>query len=139
LTRTSSLAPRSEVLLIVGFFGVVVLYGVPVIGGLYTEWAGTGTASLVLRALVASICLLPPTLLMGATLPVVARGVEVRHITAMPGPTGESNELRCRGRGVFVCISPWNFPLSIFVGQVAAALAAGNAVVAKPATIYEKE
>jgi RHH-type proline utilization regulon transcriptional repressor/proline dehydrogenase/delta 1-pyrroline-5-carboxylate dehydrogenase len=52
---------------------------------------------------------------------------------AMPGPTGESNELRCRGRGVFVCISPWNFPLSIFLGQVSAALVAGNAVVAKPA------
>jgi RHH-type proline utilization regulon transcriptional repressor/proline dehydrogenase/delta 1-pyrroline-5-carboxylate dehydrogenase len=52
---------------------------------------------------------------------------------AMPGPTGESNELRYRGRGVFVCISPWNFPLAIFVGQIAAALVAGNAVVAKPA------
>ncbi len=52
---------------------------------------------------------------------------------AMPGPTGESNELRYRGRGVFVCISPWNFPLSIFTGQVTAALAAGNAVIAKPA------
>ncbi len=51
----------------------------------------------------------------------------------MPGPTGETNELRYRGRGVFVCISPWNFPMSIFLGQVAAALAAGNAVVAKPA------
>ncbi len=51
----------------------------------------------------------------------------------MPGPTGESNELRYRGRGVFVCISPWNFPLAIFLGQVSAALAAGNAVVAKPA------
>jgi RHH-type proline utilization regulon transcriptional repressor/proline dehydrogenase/delta 1-pyrroline-5-carboxylate dehydrogenase len=51
----------------------------------------------------------------------------------MPGPTGESNELHQRGRGVFVCISPWNFPLSIFAGQVAAALVAGNAVVAKPA------
>ncbi len=51
----------------------------------------------------------------------------------LPGPTGESNELRYRGRGVFVCISPWNFPLAIFLGQVAAALAAGNAVVAKPA------
>ena len=38
---------------------------------------------------------------------------------AMPGPTGESNELRYRGRGVFVCISPWNFPLAIFLGQVA--------------------
>ena len=51
----------------------------------------------------------------------------------LPGPTGESNRLRYRGRGVFVCISPWNFPLAIFTGQVAAALAAGNAVVAKPA------
>jgi len=52
---------------------------------------------------------------------------------AMPGPTGESNELRYRGRGVFVCISPWNFPLAIFAGQVMAALAAGNTVIAKPA------
>jgi RHH-type proline utilization regulon transcriptional repressor/proline dehydrogenase/delta 1-pyrroline-5-carboxylate dehydrogenase len=51
----------------------------------------------------------------------------------MPGPTGESNVLRYRGRGVFVCISPWNFPLAIFLGQVTAALAAGNTVVAKPA------
>ncbi len=51
----------------------------------------------------------------------------------LPGPTGESNELRYRGRGVIVCISPWNFPLAIFTGQIAAALAAGNAVVAKPA------
>jgi RHH-type proline utilization regulon transcriptional repressor/proline dehydrogenase/delta 1-pyrroline-5-carboxylate dehydrogenase len=61
---------------------------------------------------------------------------EVLHAlapAAMPGPTGETNELRWRGRGVFVCISPWNFPLAIFTGQVAAALAAGNAVVAKPA------
>lgn len=52
---------------------------------------------------------------------------------AMPGPTGESNALRYRGRGVFVCISPWNFPLAIFLGQVTAALVAGNTVVAKPA------
>ena len=51
----------------------------------------------------------------------------------MPGPTGESNVLRLRGRGVFVAISPWNFPLAIFAGQVTAALMAGNAVVAKPA------
>src|SRR5262249_42193770 len=49
------------------------------------------------------------------------------------GPTGESNELHYRGRGVFVCISPWNFPLAIFLGQVTGALVAGNAVVAKPA------
>ena len=51
----------------------------------------------------------------------------------MPGPTGESNVLALRGRGVFVAISPWNFPLAIFLGQVTAALMAGNAVVAKPA------
>jgi RHH-type transcriptional regulator, proline utilization regulon repressor / proline dehydrogenase / delta 1-pyrroline-5-carboxylate dehydrogenase len=52
---------------------------------------------------------------------------------AMPGPTGESNVLSLRGRGVFVAISPWNFPLAIFLGQVTAALMAGNSVVAKPA------
>jgi len=51
----------------------------------------------------------------------------------LPGPTGERNEISLHGRGVFVCISPWNFPLAIFTGQVAAALAAGNSVVAKPA------
>jgi RHH-type proline utilization regulon transcriptional repressor/proline dehydrogenase/delta 1-pyrroline-5-carboxylate dehydrogenase len=51
----------------------------------------------------------------------------------MPGPTGESNRVTLRGRGVFVAISPWNFPLAIFMGQVAAALVAGNSVVAKPA------
>jgi RHH-type proline utilization regulon transcriptional repressor/proline dehydrogenase/delta 1-pyrroline-5-carboxylate dehydrogenase len=51
----------------------------------------------------------------------------------MPGPTGESNVLILRGRGVFVAISPWNFPLAIFLGQVTAALMAGNSVVAKPA------
>jgi RHH-type proline utilization regulon transcriptional repressor/proline dehydrogenase/delta 1-pyrroline-5-carboxylate dehydrogenase len=51
----------------------------------------------------------------------------------LPGPTGEANELRLRGRGVFACISPWNFPLAIFTGQVSAALVAGNSVVAKPA------
>ena len=53
--------------------------------------------------------------------------------TILPGPTGERNALGMRGRGVFVCISPWNFPLAIFTGQVAAALAAGNGVLAKPA------
>ncbi len=51
----------------------------------------------------------------------------------LPGPTGEQNLLRLRGRGAFVAIAPWNFPLAIFMGQVAAALMAGNAVVAKPA------
>ena len=52
---------------------------------------------------------------------------------AMSGPTGERNEVALHGRGVFACISPWNFPLAIFTGQVGAALAAGNAVIAKPA------
>ena len=51
----------------------------------------------------------------------------------LPGPTGETNRLSLHGRGTFVCISPWNFPLAIFIGQTAAALAAGNSVVAKPA------
>jgi RHH-type transcriptional regulator, proline utilization regulon repressor / proline dehydrogenase / delta 1-pyrroline-5-carboxylate dehydrogenase len=51
----------------------------------------------------------------------------------MPGPTGEKNIMRLHGRGVFVCISPWNFPLAIFTGQVVAALMAGNCVLAKPA------
>ncbi|MET3723926.1 RHH-type proline utilization regulon transcriptional repressor/proline dehydrogenase/delta 1-pyrroline-5-carboxylate dehydrogenase [Sphingomonas trueperi] len=51
----------------------------------------------------------------------------------LPGPTGERNELRMEGRGVWAAIAPWNFPLAIFLGQTAAALVAGNAVVAKPA------
>ena len=53
--------------------------------------------------------------------------------TPMPGPTGERNQLALHGRGVFACISPWNFPLAIFLGQITAALAAGNTVIAKPA------
>lgn len=52
---------------------------------------------------------------------------------SLPGPTGESNQLVYEGKGVWLCISPWNFPLAIFLGQIAAALAAGNAVIAKPA------
>lgn len=52
----------------------------------------------------------------------------------LPGPVGEDNRLYHYGRGVFVCISPWNFPIAIFTGQIAAALAAGNAVIAKPAS-----
>jgi RHH-type transcriptional regulator, proline utilization regulon repressor / proline dehydrogenase / delta 1-pyrroline-5-carboxylate dehydrogenase len=51
----------------------------------------------------------------------------------LPGPTGERNVLRMEGRGVWACIAPWNFPLAIFLGQVAAALVTGNTVVAKPA------
>jgi RHH-type transcriptional regulator, proline utilization regulon repressor / proline dehydrogenase / delta 1-pyrroline-5-carboxylate dehydrogenase len=52
---------------------------------------------------------------------------------ALPGPTGERNLLALQGRGVFACIAPWNFPLAIFMGQIVAALAAGNAAIAKPA------
>jgi RHH-type proline utilization regulon transcriptional repressor/proline dehydrogenase/delta 1-pyrroline-5-carboxylate dehydrogenase len=63
--------------------------------------------------------------------------VEGRRNFAEPmilqGPTGESNTLALQGRGVFLCISPWNFPLAIFIGQVTAALMAGNTVIAKPA------
>jgi RHH-type transcriptional regulator, proline utilization regulon repressor / proline dehydrogenase / delta 1-pyrroline-5-carboxylate dehydrogenase len=62
-------------------------------------------------------------------------GEALRHFNPvlLPGPTGERNTLTLGGRGVFACISPWNFPLAIFVGQIAAALAAGNTVLAKPA------
>ncbi len=58
------------------------------------------------------------------------RGLQPREL---PGPTGERNVLRMEGSGVWICIAPWNFPLAIFLGQVTAALVAGNAVVAKPA------
>ena len=51
----------------------------------------------------------------------------------LPGPTGERNELHLIGRGTFACIAPWNFPLAIFTGEVSAALASGNSVIAKPA------
>jgi len=60
----------------IGIFGVVVLFAVPVIGKAYTVIAGSGPANLVLRTIVASICLLPPTLLMGATLPAIGRWVK---------------------------------------------------------------
>ena len=63
--------------------------------------------------------------------------IEARRLFAEPvilkGPTGEENTLTLRARGPFACISPWNFPLAIFTGQIAAALAAANPVVAKPA------
>ncbi|HVT35161.1 MAG TPA: bifunctional proline dehydrogenase/L-glutamate gamma-semialdehyde dehydrogenase PutA, partial [Nevskiaceae bacterium] len=62
---------------------------------------------------------------------------QARSLMGLPeilaGPTGEHNELQLHGRGVFVCISPWNFPLAIFTGQLAAALVTGNTVIAKPA------
>lgn len=62
-----------------------------------------------------------------------AEGLRLLRPQDMPGPVGETNEWRLLGRGVFVAISPWNFPLAIFTGQIAAALMAGNSVVAKPA------
>ena len=62
-----------------------------------------------------------------------ARGSHDFAPVPLPGPTGESNRLTLHGRGVFACLSPWNFPLSIFTGQIVAALMAGNGVVAKPA------
>jgi RHH-type transcriptional regulator, proline utilization regulon repressor / proline dehydrogenase / delta 1-pyrroline-5-carboxylate dehydrogenase len=61
---------------------------------------------------------------------------QARHVmqpTALPSPTGETNVLQLKPRGVWLCISPWNFPLAIFLGQVSAALATGNSVIAKPA------
>jgi len=60
----------------IAIFGIIVLFAVPIVGRVYTSIAGTGQVSLVLRAIVAAICLLPPTLLMGATLPAIARWVE---------------------------------------------------------------
>ena len=62
-----------------------------------------------------------------------AEGERILQPIALPGPTGESNTLRLTARGPWVCISPWNFPLAIFTGQVAAALVTGNTVLAKPA------
>jgi RHH-type proline utilization regulon transcriptional repressor/proline dehydrogenase/delta 1-pyrroline-5-carboxylate dehydrogenase len=62
-----------------------------------------------------------------------AEAERILATVTLPGPTGESNTLRLTARGPWVCISPWNFPLAIFTGQVAAALATGNTVLAKPA------
>lgn len=60
---------------------------------------------------------------------------QIEHLSpvAITGFDGKSRQASRQGRGVFVCISPWNFPLAIFLGQVTAALVAGNTVVAKPA------
>jgi RHH-type transcriptional regulator, proline utilization regulon repressor / proline dehydrogenase / delta 1-pyrroline-5-carboxylate dehydrogenase len=63
-----------------------------------------------------------------------AEGRRILGKHTLPGPTGERNTLSVGGRGIVVCISPWNFPLAIFAGQVSAALMAGNVVLAKPAT-----
>lgn len=62
-----------------------------------------------------------------------AQALKILQETPLPGVTGEDNFLRAHGRGVFVCVSPWNFPLAILIGQIAAALLAGNCAVAKPA------
>lgn len=63
-----------------------------------------------------------------------ARVREDFQVLNLPGPTGEHNQMTLRGRGVIACISPWNFPLAIFLGQVTAGIASGNAVIAKPAS-----
>ena len=60
----------------IGAIGVLVLLGMPLVGGVYTAWAGSGFASILVRAVIAGICLIPPTLMMGATLPAIARYVE---------------------------------------------------------------
>src|SRR5690348_9100692 len=60
----------------IGIIGLLLLLGIPLIGGLYTAWAGQGAISMVLRGAVAGICLLPPTILMGATLPAISRWVQ---------------------------------------------------------------
>jgi spermidine synthase len=60
----------------IGLVGLILLFGMPLIGGVYTAWAGTGVVSIVIRSVMAAICLLPPTLLMGATLPAISRWIE---------------------------------------------------------------
>ena len=65
--------------------------------------------------------------------PIACPAVHGAQVGLTYGVTGETNTLRLTGRGVWVCISPWNFPLAIFAGQVAAALSTGNTVLAKPA------
>src|SRR5260370_10118726 len=59
----------------IGLLGLVILFGMPLVGGIYAAWAGEGTASIFVRAIVAGVCLLPPTMLMGATLPAISRWV----------------------------------------------------------------
>src|SRR5213078_4964250 len=59
----------------IGALAIVILIGMPLVGGVYTAWAGTGVVSIVMRAVAAGVCLLPPTMLMGATLPAISRWV----------------------------------------------------------------
>ncbi|MEK6631032.1 MAG: hypothetical protein AABY89_09885, partial [Acidobacteriota bacterium] len=67
----------------IGLIGVIVLFAMPLVGNVYTAWAGSGTWGLVMRGIAAGVCMLPPTMLMGATLPALARWVETT-------PTGVS-------------------------------------------------
>src|SRR5262252_4989626 len=60
----------------IGVIGLLLLFGMPLIGGVYFAWAGSGVGGLYVRGIIAAVCLLPPTFLMGATLPAVARWVE---------------------------------------------------------------
>src|SRR5216110_1347396 len=60
----------------IGVFALLILFGMPLVGGIYTAWAGSGVAGIILRAIAAGICLLPPTMLMGATLPAISRWVK---------------------------------------------------------------
>jgi len=74
--RTHPLRVYAYLELGIGLFGLLLLFGMPLIGGAYTAWAGSGVVGIFMRAIVAAICLLPPTLLMGATLPAIARWIE---------------------------------------------------------------
>src|SRR5216110_1347145 len=60
----------------IGVFALLILFGMPLVGGVYTAWAGGGVAGIILRAIAAGLCLLPPTMLMGATLPAISRYVK---------------------------------------------------------------
>jgi spermidine synthase len=60
----------------IGALAIAILVGMPLVGGAYTAWAGTGVAGIVMRAIAAGVCLLPPTMLMGATLPAISRWVK---------------------------------------------------------------
>ncbi|MGC3981909.1 MAG: L-glutamate gamma-semialdehyde dehydrogenase [Steroidobacteraceae bacterium] len=62
-----------------------------------------------------------------------AQARQLMQETVLPGPSGEFNALTLQPRGLFACISPWNFPLAIFLGQIVAAVVTGNGVLAKPA------
>ncbi len=133
----------------IAMFGVLVLYGVPVVGDAYTRIAGTGPSNVVLRALVASICLLPPTVLMGATLPAIARWVETT-------PTGVSWLGYFYGGNLvgavsgsllagFFLLRVYDMPAATFVAVslnvavAAVALAIGGRVRYTPATVRQDE